>query len=112
MFKWIPGRQAGGYAKLPLIPQAISKFFSIDAYLLQFPVGCKVKGHKDPVEVGYKHFRMNITLVGDPTDKMYIDGPIKRWWRFEVFEPGQYFHGLHPIKKKMYMLSFGCKIKA
>lgn len=109
--RWTRGRQEGSYSKLALLPTWLSKLLNVDAYLLKFPPGCSVMRHRDPVATGYKHRRMNITLTGDPTDKMYIEGPIKRWYRFEVFAPDQYFHGLQPIKTKMYMLSFGCRIK-
>lgn len=107
--KWRPGRQKGSYDKLPLIPKFISTLINADAYVLRFPKGCSVIRHRDPVARGYKHFRMNIRITGN--DSMYIEGPIKRWWRFEVFRPDLYFHGLTPISDKMYMLSFGCRIK-
>lgn len=65
--------------------------------------------HRDPAAPGYKHYRMNIRLSGK--DSMYIKGPINRWHRVEVFRPDMYFHGLEPINTKMYMLSFGCRVK-
>jgi hypothetical protein len=92
-----------------LIPTWLSQLLNADAYLLCFPAGCSVMKHKDPVAEGYNHYRMNITVSG--TGRMYILGPIKRWWKIEIFRPDLYEHGLTPIQDKMYMLSFGCRVK-
>lgn len=111
--RWQKGRQEGSYSKLLLIPIWLSKFLNADAYLLNFPDGCSVIKHKDPVAEGYRHFRLNIIVKRskNPRDKMYILGPVYRWWRFEVFSPDRYFHGLQPITGNMLMLSFGVRIK-
>lgn len=108
--KWVKGRQVGSYSKLALIPNWISVLLSTDAYLLRFPTGCSVMRHKDPVQEGYKHYRMNLVVYNDGDGKMYIDGPIKRLGRIEIFRPDLYEHGLEPISGKMYMLSFGARI--
>ncbi len=107
---WIKGRQPGSYCKWPLL---ISTFFSFDSYILRFPAGCSVMQHKDPVAPGFKHTRINIILKAspDPKDKMYINGPMWRWWRIDFFRPDLYEHGLRPIKGKMYMLSIGWRSK-
>ncbi len=110
--KWIRGRQVGSYSKMLLIPKWVSELFSIDAYLLRFPKGCSVMRHKDPVLEGHNHYRMNIVVYNEGAGKMYIDGPIKRYGRIEIFRPDQYEHGLEPISGKMYMLSFGARVKA
>lgn len=108
--RWEKGRQEGSYSKMLLIPEWLSNFLNADAYLLKFPVGSSVIKHKDPVQEGYKHYRMNITLSGKGKGRMYILGPIIRFWRIEIFRPDLYEHGLEPIKGKIYMLSFGCRI--
>ena len=109
-FKWERGRQEGSYSKMLLIPVWLSKFLNADAYLLSFPTGCSVMKHKDPVEKGWKHYRMNITIWNEGTGRMYMLGPMKRFWRIEIFRPDLYEHGLTPINGRMYMLSFGCRI--
>lgn len=107
--KWEAGRQAGSYSKMLLIPVWLSTLLNTDAYLLSFPEGSSVIKHRDPVAPGYRHYRMNIRLWGQ--GRMYILGPIRRWWRIEIFRPDLYDHGLTPIRRPMYMLSFGCRIK-
>ena len=111
--RWEKGRQEGSYFKMSLLPHWLSKFLNADAYLLRFPNGCSVIKHRDPVAEGYRHYRMNIIVKrsDNPSDKMYILGPIKRFWRIDIFRPDCYYHGLKPITGTMYMLSFGCRIK-
>lgn len=113
MLRWIKGSQPGSYCKMSLIPVWIRESFSCDIWLLRFPSGCSVMNHKDPVDPGKKHIRMNILLKRPPgpTDSMYIDGPIRKWWRFEIFRPDLYFHGLEPITGSMLMLSLGRRYK-
>ena len=111
--KWIRGRQEGSYSKLALFPQWLSVLLNADAYLLSFPAGCSVMKHKDPVAPGYNHHRLNITLKrASYKERMYILGPVKRWGRVEIFRPDLYEHGLAPITEHMFMLSFGCRVKA
>jgi len=111
--KWKKGRQEGSYSKMALIPGWLSRFLAADAYLIRFPAGCSVMKHKDPVEPGYNHHRVNITLKrANYRERMYILGPIKRWWRVEIFRPDLYEHGLQPISESMWMLSLGCRTKA
>jgi hypothetical protein len=109
MLRWIPGRQVGSYAKMALIPTWLSNALNCDVWLLKLPKGCSVIRHRDPVAPGYKHIRLNITLT-NTQERMYIEGPIKRWWRFEIFRPDTYFHGMTPITKSMYILSLGCRV--
>lgn len=110
LFKWSKGRQEGSYWKFPFIS---SKTFGCDAYILSFPKGCSVMKHTDPVSVGYKHYRLNVTLKKSfaKEDAMYSEGPVRRWWRMELFRPDLYPHGLRPIADSIVMLSFGCRIK-
>lgn len=108
MFTWIPGRQIGSYWKFPILA-----FFLCDIYILRFPKGCSVIKHKDPVSEGFNHYRLNILLKKsrDPNDRMYTLGKVYRWWRFEVFRPDLYEHGLCPISDSMWLLSLGCRLK-
>ena len=111
--RWERGRQVGNYSKLALFPQWLSILLSADAYILRFPDKCSVIKHKDPVLDGHKHIRVNVILKRPDNlrQRMYILGPIKRWWRFEMFRPDLYEHGLEPISGSMVMLSFGFRIK-
>jgi hypothetical protein len=96
-----------------LVPVWLSELFSFDAYLLKFPKGCSVMQHKDKVDEGFKHYRMNITVYNAGDGKMNIDGPmIIKTKRIEFFRPDLYEHGLKPISDTMYMLSFGARVKA
>lgn len=95
-----------------LIPEWLSRFLSADAYLLRLPPGCSVIKHKDPVDPGHKHYRMNITVWRESyKERMYILGPMKRWGRIEIFRPDLYEHGMQPITDWMFMFSFGIRIK-
>jgi len=111
--RWKRGRQEGSYSKFALFPGWFSELLSADAYILKFPDKCSVMKHIDPVLEGHKHVRMNIMLKrpDNPEQRMYCSGPVKRWWRIEVFRPDLYEHGLHPITGSMIMLSFGIRIK-
>ena len=109
--RWQRGRQAGSYSKLALIPVWLSKLINADAYILSFPAGCSVVKHRDPVAEGYKHYRINFVLKRPGSQRMYCLGPVKRFGRIEIFRPDLYEHGLEPIARSMYMLSFGIRIK-
>lgn len=106
MSKWLKGRQGGGYEKLPLL---ISERFKFDSFILKIPAGTEIVKHKDPVCEGFKHHRMNFTFIGPikPGCRMFILGPVKRWWRFEYFRPDAYYHGLTPTEENIWMLSIG-----
>ena len=64
MFKWIEGRQGGGYAKLPII---VSERFKFDIYILRYPPNFALSKHNDPCPDGYEHHRINIRLLGQAT---------------------------------------------
>lgn len=102
MFKWIEGRQNSGYYKLPLI---ISERFKCDFYILKIPAGVAVPEHTDPSLPGYEHHRLNFSMGSG--EKMLIDGPISRLWRFDYFRPDLHKHSLPALHSNMYMLSLG-----
>lgn len=110
-FRWQRGRQEGSYSKFALLPKWLSHKLNFDAYILKFPVGSSVIGHRDPVDAGYEHHRVNITLKSDGFTRMYIEGPIKRWWIVEKFRPDLHYHGLNKVQTSMYMLSIGWRVK-
>ncbi len=110
LFEWKRGRQEGGYDKLKIFS---SSFFGCDSFVLRMPKGCYVAKHTDPVDSGYKHYRFNVMLKrsSHPNDRMYTLGRVYRWWRFELFRPDLYEHGLEPTRDSIYILSFGLKLK-
>ena len=109
LFEWKEGRQ-GGYRKLELISSTYLKF---DAYVLCLPKNCSIQKHKDPALPGYRHYRLNFTIKksSDSKDRMYTLGRIHRWWRFELFRPDLYEHGIQTIHDSIWMLSFGKLLK-
>ena len=111
LFTWIGGRQASGYDKMPLF---ISKRLKLDLYLIRFPVGAHVPTHKDPVEKGYKHHRLNYMITGNYNigQRMYVLGPSKRFWRFIYFRPDVFEHGLQDRKTEALMISLGWLTKS
>lgn len=106
MFVWKEGRQGSGYVKMPLFS---SKLFKCDCYLIKVPSGVSVPEHTDPVRPGYKHHRINFTYKGlfGAGQRMRIDGPIKRWWRLEMFRPDLYKHSLPQALDDIHIFSFG-----
>ena len=111
LFQWYPGRQDSGYDKMLLF---ISTRFRFDFYLLKFPKGIGVPTHKDKVENGFNHHRVNFTWNGPyyTGTRMYVLGKAKRFWRFIYFRPDQYEHGLAPVIEDTYMLSLGWLTKS
>jgi hypothetical protein len=106
MFKWISGRQGGGYDKLPIF---VSKWLKCDFYLLRFPVGSEVKPHKDVVFSG-KHYRLNLTVRKASDGGEFVCEPSNRLTnkRFQFFRPDLHTHSLTKVEgNDMYMLSFG-----
>jgi propanediol utilization protein len=91
------------------MPLFISERLMCDFYLLRFPAGVAVPKHKDIVQPGFEHHRINFTIYGSriPGQRMFILGPIRRWGRFDKFRPDLYEHGLPVISSTIYMLSFG-----
>jgi hypothetical protein len=59
-FSWVEGRQGSGYSKIRFLE--IIKPLPMDIYLLKFPEGSSIPEHIDPVQTGYKHYRLNIIL--------------------------------------------------
>jgi hypothetical protein len=108
IFKWSNGRQGGGYAKMPLIPSWLGNLFMFDFWILRIPSGTCIQKHTDPLSLSLNHHRLNFTLKR-PHNKarMYVLGPVKRWWRFELFRPDLHEHGLEPVDGDMYLLSLG-----
>jgi hypothetical protein len=109
--RWEKGCQQGSYSKILLVPEFVSRKFNFDLYILKFPKGCSVPKHRDPVESGYCHYRVNFTFWNKSGGRMYILGPIKRIFGFEIFRPDLYEHGLQTVNENMFMLSFGLKLK-
>lgn len=89
----------------------------MDCYLIRCDIGCFIGYHIDPVEEGYKHYRLNIFLKGyDVVQKLFAINPLHgkaifHWWRFIFFRPDIQEHGLGMIKREMLILSFGFKVK-
>ena len=105
MFKWISGRQGGGYDKLPLL---VSKLLKCDLYVLKFPEGSEVRPHVDKVSSG-KHFRLNLTIRKAKVGGEFVCGEnIFANKRLQFFRPDLHEHSLTKVEKgDMYMISFG-----
>jgi len=93
---------------MPLIPNWLGKLFKFDLWIIKIPAGTCIKKHKDLLSPYLSHHRLNFTIKR-PSSKarMYILGPVKRWWRFELFRPDLYEHGLEPANGNIYLLSLG-----
>lgn len=106
LFRWIGGRQIKEYYYEKM---KIYSFWRIDCYLIRWGAGTAIGNHLDIVD-GKKHYRFNIRLKGEK-DKLYIIGKtIFHWWRFCLFRPDKYLHGLKPTMKSGLLLSFGLAI--
>jgi len=102
---WKKGKEEGSYSRIVFL-----NTFLFDCYILKFPIGCSVMRHKDTKIRTHKQYRLNVVLKKSSND-VYVEGPTKKWWRFEFFRPDTYFHGLRPITDTMYMLSVGYRLK-
>lgn len=102
---WQLGRQGTGYFKVKLFE---SRLLKCDAYLLKYPEGAYIPGHKDPVETG-KHYRCNIFLKqAKDGGQFWADKKILDWPRIQIFRPDINTHGVSKvIKGTRYVLSFG-----
>lgn len=108
---WQPGRQGTGYLKKLLwfgpLPFGVIWF---DAYLLKFPEGSHIYWHKDPVEKGEKHYRLNVFLKSvDVGGKFVCEGKTILNTRFvQCFRPDIQRHMVTKIEKgTRYVLSIG-----
>jgi hypothetical protein len=104
--RWRPGRQGTGYDKLLLI--ACPFPFPFDAYLLRYPVGAEIPGHRDPVESG-RHYRLNIVVREAGGGGQFICAdPIFATARIKLFRPDRSEHGVTRVERRArYVLSIG-----
>lgn len=101
MLPWREGRQDGGYKKLPILAR-----FRFDSYLLYFPEGSVVKPHKDRVQSGFRHFRLNVTLRRPKAGGKFVcDKVLLRLPRAVVFRPDVQEHSLTAVENG-YLLLF------
>ena len=104
LWRWLPGRQGTGYRKMLL-----AQGRTWDLYVLDYPPGSGVPFHYDPV-AGRRHYRLNVTLFGDPgrfVRLLYPWAPAVSWWRFALFRPDVVFHAVAPADERRVVLSLG-----
>ena|SRR5438045_16580 len=149
---WKPGRREGGYFKLnikelveqssfddDLLPLAevseraldeLRRFTGVneldgkwDAYLLFYPPGSEVVGHKDPAPEGMRHVRLNVIVrpAEDGGELVVEPGDMSGTWHFfsaetvgegVIFSPSTYRHKVREIAGSRVVLSFGCLVPA
>jgi hypothetical protein len=61
LFRWAQGRQKGGYWKMALLPDRVSRALKADLWILRYPDGSSIPEHSDPVP-GRRHWRLNVVL--------------------------------------------------
>lgn len=106
LWRWQPGRQSTGYAKLLLATAPWPVGF--DLYLLRYRQGQGIPRHTDPVP-GKRHWRLNVELVRSAQGGRFIcHGPCHRWGRVVLFRPDQCPHEVLPVQAgRRYVLSLG-----
>jgi hypothetical protein len=106
--KWDQGRQKTGYLKKTLF---ISTRFSIDGYLIKYPVGSSIPEHIDPVS-DKKHYRLNIVLKQPKNSGLYQgDSFINLFNRIIFFRPDIHKHSVTECHSERLVLSFGLALK-
>jgi hypothetical protein len=101
---WIPGRQGGGYLKLPLF-----RFWRFDCYLIKYPTGASVQFHTDHAH-GCRHYRLNIMLRRPKRGgAFHMRGkPLLEFWRVRLFRPDLCAHSVETVLEGVRLvLSFG-----
>jgi hypothetical protein len=103
LWRWLPGRQSTGYRKLLLASGA-----TWDAYLIDYPCGSFVPPHRDPVDGEKQHYRLNVTIYGDPKAFWaWGRGVVRRFGRFVLFRPDRDTHGVYVVAQRRLVLSIG-----
>lgn len=125
LFKWVDGRQGSEYKVLTLAKVKIPSWLQFtglcgfDSYLLKYPIKSFIPLHRDPVDEGYEHWRLNIVLRPDKnkdnTNKEDLNRRVKfnLFGRIILFRPDIHMHMVRQIRyRTRYVLSFGFLIKA
>lgn len=127
---WHDGRQGGGYQKLPLAGRqagwleeltrrclqvcATPGLLGWDRYLLNYPPGSGVPGHRDPPLQGSAlHVRLNaVVRQRGPGDRLLLAGqPITLAERDAlVFRPDLLEHEVRAAPHERLLWSFGCNL--
>ena len=136
--EWEDGRQGSGYRKgyidsgeeLPVagFPGFLYEFFfkqlfpldpkhivGWDTYVLHYPVGSYIAPHKDPMEKGFEHWRMNYVLEhGDGTFFVHPE----QWVPIQaqrgdaiLFRPDILTHSVSQVSVPRLAVSFGVKVE-
>lgn len=110
-FSWVEGRQASGYSKLSLVQSMWPIPF--DVYLLKFPEGSAIPEHTDTVQVGFKHYRLNIILKKSRSGGDFLsESSIINWSRVKFFRPDISKHSVTKVVGgSRYVLSLGFLVK-
>ncbi len=125
---WQPGRQGGGYRKLPLGPSALVDRLTVrsralceglrivgsDRYLLWYPRGVGIPAHRDPALAdGRAHLRLNalVSLDGPPGRLRLAGRPVVLDPGDAVlFRPDLLVHEVVPADGTRLLWSWGCNV--
>lgn len=96
----------------PLDPKHIVGW---DTYALYYPVGSFIAPHKDPMERGFEHWRLNYVIEqGDGTffvqPEQWVPVPAQRGDGI-LFRPDILTHSVSQVSKPRLAVSFGAKVE-
>lgn len=110
LFRWQYGRQKTGYEIMTFLN---SKWFKCDLHLIRYRTGASILPHRDPVNVPYQHFRINIVLwPAKQGGELICEKSLWRWGAINFFRPDETIHSVTEVTEgARYVLSCGWKRK-
>lgn len=107
---WKSGRQGGSYMKFLILS---SERFKFDMYLLKYPTGSYISDHKDPVQEGFEHHRVNVVLNKNFKGGKFVIMGKSQEGRIHKFRPDKFKHKVTLVKEgTRYVFSIGWLKKA
>jgi len=115
--RWSEGRQKGGYLKLSLCPQWLSKLLHADLWILRYPAGSAIRPHSDPTP-GRRHWRLNLVVWAAKSGGLFHCEPpspkdARQWGqRFFIFRSDLCPHSVSTIEAgSRWVLSAGIALR-
>jgi hypothetical protein len=104
---WQQGRQGAEYFKWTLL----RLWHRADLHILKIMPHAWVPIHRDPVEAGRRHWRINITILGGGSLLIRRNRWLSASRRVVAFEPGALDHAFRNAQRATYQVSIGWTIR-
>ena len=101
--KWKEGRQGSRYFN-----KLLAQGKTWDCYLLKYPTGSYISLHKDFVDKGLEHHRINFTFWRAKEGGIFFKDTKHSTKRYQYFRPDKVLHGVSKVEEgTRYVLSIG-----